>query len=136
MKEELSPLELAVIEKLVEGEFPILIQLRKQLRECTLVKREFTGFGFYTYLAVPEKYNKTEGLDVTFGDVIAEIPNLPSGSGFLLYVRNGVLDMLEGYSYDEPWPSKIESFNLKYMTGTGRDWFALEQRLPRTMGLL
>jgi len=29
--------------------------------------------------------------------------------------------MLEGYSYDDPWPSTIDCFNLKYVKGEQRD---------------
>ncbi len=71
----------------------------------------------------------TPGLDIKFGDVIGDIPGLASGAGFLLYIKNGVLDMLEGYSYDEPWPESINSFNLKYMNGERRDWVALKEKL-------
>jgi hypothetical protein len=68
-------------------------------------------------------------LDVKFGDVIGELPELSSGAGFLLYIKNGVLDILEGYSYDDPWPSSIGSFKLKYVSREQRDWNALERTI-------
>ena len=51
------------------------------------------------------------------GDVYAEIPGLEHGAGFVLYIKDGYLDMLEGYSYDEPWPSSVEGFALHYSSG-------------------
>ena len=114
---------------MLAGNLPLLIQLQQQLEVCSVGKQEFTGVGFYTTLVVPENISRTEGLNFKFGDVIGEIAGLSSGAGFLLYVKDGVLDMLEGYSYDEPWPSSVNDFNLKYMKGEERDWMALEEVL-------
>lgn len=132
MKDVLSVLEKAVLVKLLEGDIPLLIQLRQQLAGCAVTKREFTGFGFYTTLVVSEDIPRTTDLDIKFGDVVGDIPELRSGAGFLLYVKNGVLDMLEGYSYDERWPSSIRTFSLKYLKGERRDWSGLERSLRRS----
>jgi hypothetical protein len=53
--------------------------------------------------------------------VIAKFSGLSSGAGFLLYVQDGVLHMLEGYTYDEPWPQEPLSFELSYASGGQRD---------------
>jgi len=129
MKGELSPIEEAVLKKLLDGDLPLLVQLRQQFDLCSVVKLELTGFGFYTTLIVPDNIPRKPGVDIKFGDVVGDVPGLPSGAGFLLYVKDGVLDMLEGYSYDESWPSSIESFDLKYMSGAERDWKALNEML-------
>ena len=129
MKNELSIMEEAVLKKLLDGHLPLLIQLRRQLEQCTVAKREFTGHGFFTELTVPENIPRTTRLDIKFGDVIGEVPGLANGAGFLLYVKDGILDMLEGYSYDEPWPLSIEGFKLKYTKGEERDWVALGETL-------
>jgi len=39
---------------------------------------------------------------------------LQYGAGFLIFVRDGTLKMLEGYSYSEPWPELIREFELSY----------------------
>jgi len=129
MSNELSKFEKAVLDKLLHGEIPLLTELRQQLGECVVAKREFTGFGFYTTLTVPKRFRRTLGPDIYFGDVVCEFPELSSEVGFLLYVKGGVLEMLEGYSYDEPWPSPNAHFNLTYIGGEVRDWKALETQL-------
>jgi hypothetical protein len=129
MTSELSSIEKSVLEKLLAGDLPFIVQLRQQIAGCKVVKRELTGVGFYTTLEIPKSIHRTHGLDIKFGDVIAEIPKLSNGAGFLLYVKDGVLDMLEGYSYDEAWPSSISSFSLKYVQGEQRDVKALERIL-------
>lgn len=129
MSNKLSLLEISVLKKLLDGDLPLLTQLRRQLELCTIEKRELTGCGFYTTLVIPQDIPLTPGLDIIFGDVVADIPELTSGAGFLLYIKNGVLDMLEGYSYDEPWPESINSFKLEYTDGEKRDWVALKEKL-------
>ena len=129
MNKELSLIEKAVLKKMLIGSFPILIQLRNQLELCTIGKRELTGFGFYTTFVVPENIHRDKGNDFKIGDVFGRIAGVDNGAGFLLYVKNGVLDMLEGYSYDEPWPSSIDEFELSYTTGIERDWKSLEEVL-------
>ena len=56
-------------------------------------------------------------------DVLADVEGLNHGAGFVLYVRNGVMDLLEGYCYDEPWPPVVGAFALNY------------HRLPRALRL-
>lgn len=129
MSNQLSLLEIAVLRKLLDGDLPLLIRLRQQLELCTVERRELTGCGFYTTLALPKDISLIAGLDIKFGDVIGDISGLTSGAGFVLYIKDGALDMLEGYSYDEPWPKSINSFNLKYMNGEKRDWVALKEKL-------
>jgi hypothetical protein len=50
--------------------------------------------------------------DMHIGDVGAEFPALKHGAGFVLFVRGGVITMLEGYTYDEAWPERTDEFRL------------------------
>ena len=34
------------------------------------------------------------------------------GAGFLLFIRGGVISMLEGYTDDESWPASTDEFTL------------------------
>ena len=127
----LTDFEREIIEKLVDGEHPILRELQKQLKLSSVRNREKTGVGFYLYLEVPEKSPYMPSVDLKLGDVIADIAELEYGAGFLLYVSDGRLHMLEGYSYDEPWPDSISKYNVKYVNGDQRDWAKIEQTLKR-----
>ena len=121
---DLTELERAILAKLLAGEHALLEQLRRQL----VSRRELTGHGFYTHLDVGETLVAAK-VKVSFGDVVAEIEGMPDGAGFELYVENGRLSVLEGYGYDDPWPSAIASYTLRYSTGDKRDWNALRQVL-------
>lgn len=134
MNTSLLPLEKAVLEKVFSGDVPLLVQFREQLGRCSVTTREATGFGFYTTLNVPESTARIPGLDFKFGDVVGEIPDLSSGVGFLIYVKDGIVSMLEGYSYDEPWPPSIDSFRLRYVGGDKRDLTTLNAALKKREG--
>ena len=133
LQNELNSLERAVLEKLLCGDLPLLTQLRQQLSKCHVAKREYSGVGFFTDFIIPEDISRTPGLDIQFGDVIGSHPELKNGAGFVLFIKNGVLDMLEGYTYDEPWPSSCSGFDLAFVTGKERDWLALKEKLSRAL---
>ena len=113
----LDPLEQAVIQKILEGEHPILQGLRKQFETATVDAREVTGVGFHVHFSLPPatKPIATPPKLYGIGDVEATIPGLMHGAGFLLFAKHGKLLMLEGFSYDEPWPGKITTFQLRYL---------------------
>jgi hypothetical protein len=127
--ETMSTLERAVLEKLLAGDHSSLAALRQQLEVASVGERTFTGVGFMTTLTVPQEAPRApvQSHMVRMGDVIAEIDGLKHGAGFLLYIQDGVLDALEGYTYDEPWPDTIRRFTLKYMKEGSRDLCELEK---------
>jgi hypothetical protein len=92
---------------ILSPDHPVLNALRRQFERCHVASREITGVGFYTYLAVPgdvERAPVKPGSGRLFlGDVTASVDGLERGAGFELFVEDGVLDFLEGFSYDEPW---------------------------------
>jgi len=113
---ELNVLELAVLKKLFDGNQSALIALGRQVDVARVVSRQVTGAGFFTTFTVPSDVASAHVRDVKirFGDVEAKIAGLRYGAGFLVYIESGRLQMLEGYSYDEPWPERVDSFELRY----------------------
>ena len=113
---ELERLELAVIEKLLDSSLPALVALRRQIPHLSVKSRKNTGVGFFTeFEMTTEAAIATPSTKkIRFGDVEATIPGLQNGAGFLLFVDDGRLHFLEGYSYDEAWPQQITSFELRY----------------------
>jgi hypothetical protein len=131
---ELTELERAVLDKLLSGEHPVLNALRPQLEECRASSRKMTGCGFFTHLDVGDT-RAAGDVKLIFGDVSAEIEGMAHGAGFVLFVEHGRLSMLEGYSYDDPWPDTITSYALEYDTGDKRDWTALRKVLGESGSL-
>ena len=112
--QQLTPLETEVIAMLLAGSHGILRQLRVQLDGSQVGERLNTGHGFYRDFDVPEETALSKDVNFELGDVDAEIPGMTYGAGFLLFVRDGRITCLEGFSYDEPWPSVETGYRLKY----------------------
>jgi hypothetical protein len=108
VSDPLTPLESAVLDKLLAHDGEPFDTLRQQLAHSSVSKREFSGVGFFTHFSVPAQAPVLRNLrDAELGDVEAEITGLQHGAGFLLFVRGSVVSFLEGFSYDEPWPSVV-----------------------------
>lgn len=106
-------LEAAVLALLLDGEGPTLEQLRRQLAAATITKREVTELGFFTYYDVPADL-RLSFKKLQLEGVHAEIAGLARGAGFILFIDDGVIDMFEAYTYDEPWPSDLGEFTLSH----------------------
>ena len=90
--------------------------LRRQVDHVKVTRREESGVGVFVHLEVPEEVIDASlvGTNLQFGDVVAEIPGLRHGVGFVVFVRGGRLDMLEGYTFgDERWPLRIATYTLR-----------------------
>lgn len=107
------PLEDAVLRMLLAGKHPTLAQLRRQFDAATVTSREQTGAGFFTHFSVPASL-RVQRDELCLEDVRGAIVGLENGAGFILFITNGVIDVLEGYSYGEDWPSEVASFTLSY----------------------
>jgi hypothetical protein len=109
----LTQLEKAVLDMLLDKPGETFTTLRRQLTCSTVSKREFTGVGFFTEFDLPLNAQvKRDVPDMTISDVGAEFSDLEHGVGFVLFIRGGVVTMLEGYTYDEEWPKSTEAFKI------------------------
>jgi hypothetical protein len=110
----LTPLEKAVLDMMLEKPNEQIEIIRQQLAHAQVGRREFTGVGFFTRFLVPSDTAVRRDLpDMEIGNIGAEFPGVQHGAGFVLFIRDGVITMLEGYTYDEPWPEQISEFSLK-----------------------
>jgi hypothetical protein len=97
--------ERAVLSLLLQGSDPVLIGLRAQWEAASVRQRELSGVGFFTHFDLPENVRKVTPADFELSDVYLELEGLEHGAGVVLFVRGGVLEMLEGLTFDEPWPN-------------------------------
>jgi|HubBroStandDraft_4_1064222.scaffolds.fasta_scaffold221396_2 hypothetical protein len=112
----LLPLEEAVIDMLLAGDHPSLSKLRAQLSLAEIRSRQSNGEGFFVEFEVPAGVERPsiQQKSLHIADVKATLPELKRGAGFILFVREGRLAMLEAYSFDEPWPEAVTTFALRY----------------------
>ena len=111
---DLTPLESAVLEKMLIKRGEPYDTIREQLAYASVSSRESTGVGFFTHFTIPAEAPVRRDLrSAELGDVGAQIPDLPDGAGFLLFIRDGVISFLEGYAYgDAAWPDPITEFSV------------------------
>ena len=114
---QLNQLEQDVLDKCLAGDGDCLNYLRLQSKALLVKNRVPTVVGFYTTFDLPNWNAACLDLPKTFriGDVILDSKQLMHGAGFLLYVENGYITMLEGFTYDEAWPEKLEQYSLSYV---------------------
>ncbi len=89
--------------------------LRDQIHSARVVRRTFTGCGFFVDIEVPETSAAVpDEPRFQLSGVCGNSPRLRHGIGFVLFVERGRLSMLEAFTYDEPWPSDLEQIALAY----------------------
>jgi hypothetical protein len=109
----LTQFERDVIATMLRHDHPVADALRAQLDVCRIKRRELTGVGFFTDMVVPQSL-AIEGVGhMTLGDALAEIDGLDHGVGFVLFIRDGMLDTLEGFTYDGPWPDELATYSVR-----------------------
>jgi hypothetical protein len=110
----LSDLECAVLREIARQVPDHTRALESQLAEVRVVARENTDAWFFTTLSVAS-VPTAEGLKSPVGDVGATVAGLQYGMGFLLWLENGLIHILEGYSYGEDGTTDLDfetvSFN-------------------------
>lgn len=109
----LTLLEKAVLEMMIEDSGEHFETIKQQLAAASIGRREFSGVGFFSHFIVQSSATINRDLpDMELKNVGAEFPDLKHGAGFVLFIRDGVINMLEGFTYDENWPEKIDVFKL------------------------
>src|SRR5260370_30403092 len=103
---QLNEVEQMTLQMLLAGDDDMLALLRAQSEAEIIMSRKMTGHGFFTDFAIPESVERTTLRNFNIDDVYG---NLSDGTeaGFLLFVRNGALSCLEGFTYgDDEWPQE------------------------------
>jgi hypothetical protein len=118
-KRSLSKFENDVINKLLSGDNETIKILRNQFEKSVINEKEYTGHGFYINFSIPDFIEKTKNEKFQIGDVGANIEGLKHGVGFLLFVKNGMIDFLEAYTYGEEFPVDFNKYELFYINFKG-----------------
>jgi hypothetical protein len=113
----LTHLEQSVLHALLDGAHPGLEILRGQLAGLAVGRRIATPTSFSTVLR-PDRGAPRSPLPTrhaVLDDLFADIPGLPGGAAFALFVEGGWLARLEGSTFGgEPWPEDVAGFTLHH----------------------
>lgn len=96
-----TPLERAVLRAICEKDSVDRAALEDQLSAATVIRRENTGAGFYTQIAVQRGSVVSVGGERLRTGPTAKVEGLEHGMGFVLWLKEGLADCLEGYCYGE-----------------------------------
>lgn len=109
----LTPLELDVLKAVLRDDVPSGATLRAQIPFLTVASRHRTERGFHTELAASADAPRATLDRGHLGDVVALVEDVPSGIGFVAYVKGGYLKLLEAYTFgDEPMPTDVATYEL------------------------
>ncbi len=130
MSTAFSPLEREALRLLLDGEHPVLNQLRQQLASVMQVTRRFTGVGMFTDFVLDSHASVLpDAPSFTISDVSGTLKGTANGVCFVLFVRDGKIRALEGATFgNEKWPAQVTTFELGYDSGQ-RNWIQLTQTL-------
>jgi hypothetical protein len=108
---EFTKLERAVIQQIMTSPIEGMEGLRRQFTASSVVKREYTGVGFYTTISVPESVPPVqESVDLR-DQLMAGASGLVDTHvciSFHLWMRQGYLRCLEGKTNQTSWPDEEE----------------------------
>ena len=109
----MEELEKQVMAAILAGNDPRLPALRLQYAVAQVTERKFSEVGFFTYFRVAPDVPSAKPDSFELGHSIhLEIEGVENGAGVVLFIRNGVLDMLKGFTYTATWPRSPVLRNL------------------------
>ena len=111
--EKIEELERNAIRMLLAGDDPILKLLRRQYENARVDQRNFTGKGFFTHLIIPSNTPRLNISRLIIDDVYGLI-NDNNHVGFIMFINDGALSCLEGYTYENEWPDQVINYELTY----------------------
>ena len=84
------------------------------LDKVEVLSRDYTGVGFYTSFEKHECLKVADSkINYIWAYMGAFLNKEKINVGFVFYIKDGYLEMIEGYSYGEQtWPDHIESYDI------------------------
>jgi hypothetical protein len=108
-----TELEKAVIESMLADRELRPLRLTVNFDTVTVSDREFTGAGFLTEFERSQELKLfDDGVSLRWGKVGARLNASRIETAYLVYVDDGYLTSVEGYTYGDEWPSRIDRMEL------------------------
>lgn len=107
-----NELEQAVLKNMIAD--PELKPLSSMNFEAVeVVDRTFTGAGFLTeFERSKELHLFSDGTSFQWGKIGARLNASKLETGYVVYVDGGYITAVEGYTYGDPWPERVEEIEL------------------------
>jgi hypothetical protein len=89
-------------------------ELQRQLDDATVTKRENSGGGFFTDIAVSEDAPRLDCPRILGYATHAHVEGLEDGLGFVLFMEDGKLHLLEGFACGPESTASLDFSNLSF----------------------
>ena len=108
-----TELENAIIESMLGDRELMPIRANVHFDQVTVSDRAFTGAGFLTELERSDELKLfDDGVSLRWGKVGARLNAVKLETGYLVYVDDGYVTAVEGYTYGDEWPAQVEQIEL------------------------
>jgi len=109
----LNKLEKLLMQKFLEDESIKIAKINANFNLVDISDRELTGAGFLTQLKNCDEL-KVSATNRSFkwGKLGAKLNSEKIETGYLIYIENGYIDAIEGYTYGEDWPEEIDEIEM------------------------
>lgn len=104
-----TDLEIAALKSIFSETPEFTPDLQRQFDRAKVVKRENSGAGFFTTIVVSDDTPRVTSPAELGSETHARVDGLQHGLGFVLFMENGLLHVLEGYTY---MPESTAAFDL------------------------
>jgi hypothetical protein len=112
-----TELEKAVIERMLADRELRPIRSTVDFEKVTVSDREFTGAGFLTEFERSQELKLfDDGVSLRWGQVGARLNASKIETAYLVYIDDGYLTGVEGYTYGDEWPNQIDRMELYELT--------------------
>lgn len=92
----------------------LTLELQRQLDRAEVTKRENTGGGFFSDLALSEDAPPVKCPKLLGYATHARVEGLEEGLGFVLFMKNGKLHLLEGHAWGPESTAALDLNNLSF----------------------
>ena len=91
--------------------------ISEQFKNRVIVENKVFPSGFYIKYEIKDNIPPIDDTESkVLGNVGAKIPDLKYGMGFALFMKDGYISSLEGYTYnEEPLPADLQKYELYYL---------------------
>jgi hypothetical protein len=113
---KLTPLERYLLTTMIGQKLGDHSPFHAQLNFLDVTNRKMTGVGFFTNLRLTDGTHRGTPQKLVITSVDIKFPAIsPTAIGFSLFIENGAISMLEGYTFgNERWPDEdVKAFNDK-----------------------
>jgi hypothetical protein len=109
-----TELELAALHSIFSETPDLTSALEQQLVAARVTERENSGGGFFTTIAVADDVPAVSGPKVLGYETLARVDGLEDGFGFVLFMENGRLHLLEAYANGPENTAPLDLETLKF----------------------